>query len=58
MMHGEMMNQGGHMMSMGMGMMGIMVLYAIVFVVFLWLMYRGVVALEEIAEIKQNDSKS
>lgn len=52
------MNQGGHMMSMGMGMMGIMVLYAIVFVVFLWLMYRGVVALEEIAEIKQNDSKS
>jgi len=57
MMHGEMMSQGGHMMSMGMGMMGMLVVYAIVVVVFLWLMYRGVVALEKIANRKSETSQ-
>lgn len=55
MMNGEAMAQGGHMMGgMGPGMIICAVLYAIVVVVFLWLMYRGVVALEEIADNKES----
>jgi len=57
MMHGQSMAEGGHMMmGGGIGMMAFGLVYLIVVVVFLWLMYRGVVALEDIADSKQHQS--
>jgi uncharacterized membrane protein len=56
MQHGEHMAEGAHMMGgMGFGMMVFGLIYIVVVAVFLWLMYRGVVALEEIAENKERD---
>lgn len=49
-MHGGGMAEGTHMMWGAPGMMVFGLLYVLGIVFFFWLMYRGVVALEEIAE--------
>ena len=49
-MHGEQMAEGGHMMWGMPGMWLFGLLYLLGIIVFFWLMFRGVNALERIAE--------
>jgi hypothetical protein len=49
-MHGEGMAEGTHMMWGGPMMMTFGLMYFIGIILFFWLMFRGVIALEEIAE--------
>lgn len=54
-MHGGM-AEGGQMMWGAPGMMIFGLLYVLGIVLFFWLMYRGVIALEEIAENTEDDT--
>jgi hypothetical protein len=54
-MHGEGMAEGTHMMWGG-PMMTFGLLYFIGVILFFWLMFRGVIALEEIAENTEDSS--
>ncbi len=56
-MHSNGITGGGQMvggMNMGIGMILFGLLYAIVVIIFLWLMYRGVIALESMAGQKDS----
>lgn len=55
-MHGQGMMEGGHMMGGMPGMILFGLLYVLGIVLFLWLMFRGVKALETIADNTKDDS--